>query len=436
MSFDLGNAGRNIQYTKRADSMQSDAAGNDRISIPYSYFSSVLHYHKNHHIWHEKITQVGGTTPTSVLMDYEPSVLMTCPSPGDEIIRQSPPWPYQAGNSQLAEITGLLDTSEGSESEMGYCDGENGLRVINRVDGNTYIELLSMVSGSLKIRRAAQVKDVITNLPDFVSEIWNIDSFTDRKDHPNPSKVKLDFANAQILIIDLLYLALGRARVGFQHSGVPYPAHQYVNDNKYSSPYMSRAMLPIRYRLKNVSSLVPVSMKAICSTVKSEGGSQIFGFSQVARSGDVIALSGVNTPVVSVRPQLSYQGRPFRGIIIPIEFKLIVFGNVSVEWQLIHGGVITGGAWTDIATGGNEMPSCSQQNITATSINTTGHTHDSAYASGDVKGSTHSGGETVTTSVMLWTGPDVTEQTPYTLTCAGIGGNATVRGTIKVGEVY
>ena len=415
-SFANGNSPLPSQPVHFSDTGQMDAFDRLRVSIPTSYFSSVLQYHKNSHLWKEKITG----SATSVLMDYEPSVLMSCPAIGDEVIRQTLYWPYQAGNSQYILITSLLHSGIGGESEASYGDDENGVRIIRKVDGEVYIELLSKVSGVVVPRT-------------FRQNEWNCDTFSSTG--INPSRVKLDLSQTQIFWIDLEFLAVGRLRCGFVFDGRLYVAHDFKNDNKYPSPYMSTASLPVRYRVKNVSSASPIVMKAICATVKSEGGSEIFGYPQVATFGPIDVASGARIPALSIRPAELYQGRPNRGIIIPISFSLFVTGNVPVQWELIHGGALTGATYANTPMGGTEIPSLTVYDTAATAIDG-GHRHDQDWASSDVKGSVTTNDAELRTPIYLSNGILTTDFDNYSVVVGGVGGTATVRGKLRFAEVY
>lgn len=76
-------------------------------------------------------------------------------------------------------------------------------------------------------------------------------------------------------------LYVGRVIIGFDIDGELYPVHQFVHSNTSnadisgtSRPYIQQASLPVHYSVRTASSAAG-SMDAICSSVISEGGSQL-----------------------------------------------------------------------------------------------------------------------------------------------------------------
>ncbi len=63
---------------------------------------------------------------------------------------------------------------------------------------------------------------------------------------------------------------MGRVRVGFDIDGVIYYAHQFLNANNLSVPYMQSATLPIRMVVTSTSSGSTKTSYFKCATVQSE----------------------------------------------------------------------------------------------------------------------------------------------------------------------
>lgn len=405
-----------------ADTWQKDAFGAVRMSTPTNYISTVPLYHEFEHYYSSKVTGTG----TFSIISGEPAILFDCPAIGDEVIRQTKTWwSYQAGNSQLAEATGVLDTNVGTISEIGYYgdftsdgNGFNGVALGNDVNGETYICLYTSVPG-------LSHQKVYLNKNE-----WNGQD----RDY---IKYKLagsgiNFAKAQIFALDLEFLAVGRVRAGFYYAGKFWEAHTFDNANKNTSPYMLTASLPIRYYCKNVSRVGGASMKQICSTVKSEGGRDIFGVRQVIRSWNpgnptyptpynaptpIAITNGAYKDVLVFSPKSLFNTRPNRASVIPIAYSITVIGQGTACIEFLHGerseigsALVVGAAWRDVSSSVHE-PSCTEYLIASDFADGhaniyDAHVHGADFSSGDVKGSVSAGGTDFKSFVYLNRGLD------------------------------
>lgn len=169
---------------------------------------------------------------------------------------------YQPGKSLLIMMSFVFNTDTSTSDDyllrVGYYDDSNGLFL--QFDGNDS-DPVSVVLRSNKLTDTS-ITDTV-----YTQSIWNMDKL----DGTGNSGIILDFTKAQLLIIDLEWLSVGRVRFGFVCYGRIIYCHQITNVNSLSGPYMYTANLPVRYEIVNNSSGL-AKLTQICSTVISEGG--------------------------------------------------------------------------------------------------------------------------------------------------------------------
>jgi hypothetical protein len=111
----------------------------------------------------------------------------------------------------------------------------------------------------------------------------------------------------------------------------------------------------VKYR---ISPNVNATTRAICATVKSEGGITLFDMPGYQRSIDNnvtgITVSTTLVPVISIRPAATLGGIVNRAIYIPTAYT--ISGNNPLRFAIIFRPVLTGPSWTavDVAFSGME----------------------------------------------------------------------------------
>lgn len=142
--------------------------------------------------------------------------------------------------------------------------------------------------------------DTLTSIP---QTSWNID----KMDGTGPSGLNLDFTKAQLLVIDMEWLGVGRVRFGFYAYGRIQYCHQILNLNSLIQPYTNSINLPICYSLCGTSagSSFTGYLTQICSTVISEGGYNPSGKPFNIFSSSIFISDNVNanteTPILFLR---------------------------------------------------------------------------------------------------------------------------------------
>ena len=170
---------------------------------------------------------------------------------------------YQPGKSLLIMMSFVFNTDTSTSDDyllsVGYYDKHNGLFL--QFDSSNDSDPVSVVLRSNKLSDSP-ITDTV-----YTQSSWNMDKL----DGTGNSGIILDFTKAQLLIIDLEWLSVGRVRFGFVCYGRIIYCHQITNVNSQIGPYMYTANLPVRYEIDNNSSGL-AKLTQICSTVISEGG--------------------------------------------------------------------------------------------------------------------------------------------------------------------
>lgn len=319
-----------------------DAFGRQRVSQPYTIFDSQNRYAADNQF---DVATTG--TGTTTFLPNEASVQMTVTSGGvGSVIRQSyRSFPYQPGKSLLILATFVMDSSTSTNltQQVGYYNAQNGVFFKRTGSTNSFV-LRSYVTGSISDTRTVNQAD------------WN----GDKLDGTGASGYTLDTSKAQILWMDFEWLGVGSVRCGFIINGEYIVCHTFKNANEIANVYMTTAILPIRYEIVTVTSAVAASMKAICSSVISEGGYEQYSPGHVARR--TTALTGISTtfvPLVSIRLASSRLG----AIVLPQRVQVLPTTSQNYEVALVKNATLTGASWVTHPTDSNV-----EYDISATAI--------------------------------------------------------------------
>lgn len=234
-----------------AQGTQLDAFGRLRVSEPRTEFDSKFLSDKQDHYWDESL----GGSGTATLSATDILIECTVAATGDSVTRQTfQRFNYQPGKSELIINTGiLLEPVADLDVKIGIYDGTDGLYFNS--DGSDIAVVVE--------KNSAQNKTTQAN--------WSDDTM----DGNGASGVTLDFDKAQIFVIDMEYLGVGTVRFGFFVDGQMIICHQEHHANSVTGAYMRTPNLPIHYSITSTDGAG--TMKQICSTVISEGGSEDLG---------------------------------------------------------------------------------------------------------------------------------------------------------------
>jgi len=326
-------------------SASQDAFGRMRISPPFTLFDGSLRYFDNEFKWNQKDIGIG----TSTFVSNESSVNMQVYGNGDASIRQSKQvFSYQPGKSLLVMTTFVMNTpTVGLRQRVGYFGNENGIYF--EVDGTTVnLVIRKSTSGS--------VDDTTEKIP---QGSWNGDRLNGLGGQNNISNVTLDVTKTQIFWTDIEWLGVGSVRCGFVINGQFIVCHIFHHANFLNKVYMTTACLPVRYEITSTS--VAGTMKAICSTVISEGG--YVNRSQTRAIGT--PLTGKNLSDTVYRPLvcLRLKSANIDSIVVPTKFDVYGLQLAAFSYRIILNPTLTGASWTSAGTN-----STVEYDITATAL--------------------------------------------------------------------
>jgi len=312
----------------------TDAFGRLRVSQPYTLFDSQQRYAPDNQF---DTSTVNGAS-TSFLTN-ESSVLMSVDNTtNSEAVRQTfRSMSYQPGKGLLVLATFAMNTPTANiRQRVGYFNTQNG--VFFEANGTT----LSMVMRSDSLPTPGTPSD-IRSIP---QSAWN----GDKLDGTGASGYTLDPSKTQIFWCDFEWLGVGSVRTGFVIDGQYIVCHTFTNANEIGSVYMTTAILPVRYEIKNLSNLTTASMKQICSTVISEGGYEQYSPSHLARR--TTKLSNIQLtfkPVVSIRLASTALG----AVVLPGRMQLLPIASQNYEVGLFFNATLTGASWSAVPSDAN-----------------------------------------------------------------------------------
>jgi hypothetical protein len=303
---------------KGPDSGSVDAFGRQRVSTPYTLFDSTMRYDKRPDQWFDALTNGA----TSTFLSNQCSVAMTTTTAsGDTVLRRTKQcFPYQPGKSMMALLSFVgAPPSNGLIQEVGLFSDRNG--ILLRASGTTLqFVVRSYATGSI-------VENIVSQSQ------WNIDTLPE-----------LDFTKAQILAIDLEWLGVGRVRCGFVLDGEIRYCHEFRHANVIDSVYMTTAILPMSYRIRNDS--VQASgrtMKQICCSILSEGGYEPDG--AIYSIGHDLATVP-NTSGERITAGIRMASGRTENVILPVRISTTTASADVIRWRLRLNPTLSGVVWS------------------------------------------------------------------------------------------
>jgi hypothetical protein len=388
----------------------ADAFGRLRTSDPTTIFDSQLQYNDQPLLWYT----VG--TGTAAHVAAKAAVQLSVAA-GESIMRQSKAYHrYQPGKSQLIFCTGVLGAAvAGVTKRIGYFDNDNGVFFEVGADG-LHVVLRSDVTGSVVDRRVARSG-------------WNM-AWND-KDSLRLSQ-DIDASKAQIFVIDLEWLGVGRVRVGFVVDGYVFYVHEFNHANLTTAVYMRTANLPVRYEMVSTTGAAD-DMFQICSTVVSEGGfREELGQRRSVANGATGITVAARRSVLAIRPKATFNNIVNRGTIIPEQAALFVT-IAAAYYEVVYGGVLGGTpSWT--SAGDNSLV---EFDIAGTTV-TGGEVIDSGYVAISGSGGGARGSSTSSLLSKLPLVLDAAGANPISLALVvtGVGGNPVSHAALTWREIY
>lgn len=335
--------------------LNTDAFGFLRTSSPNTRLDVEFIYDKQEEIFDEVI---GGSAMVTHNTNSRDLTLATVGSAlTDFAYMQSYPVPYTPGNSQLIAITGAL----------------NGANLA----GTCEVFLRSKVTGTVTEQTIPQAS--------WLSNTGGI-----------------NWQYSQIFEMDFQSLKVGKIRYYLNQGGLITKIAEIENDNIRATGYWQTPSLPLSWRIYNDANYTYTEMcygdsnnaigirfktavttsqtlRAICGTVKSEGGQpllDIAGYNRsisMAQTPKTVGTSII--PLISIRPKSTFQTFPNLGTIIPANISFQV--DNPIRYLVYHDSILTGASWVDV----DATQSMMEYDISATAL-TNGHVIETDYVAG------------------------------------------------------
>lgn len=252
------------------DSAGVDAFGRLRVSQPETIFDS-KQIHDNDPLFWDDVEESGSGTSSNHSVNKASTELGVSLNTTGKRTRQTfRRFNYQPGKSQLILMTAVIGSGGGTgiNARVGLFDDNNGLFFEDN-------------QGVIQVVRRTNVTGTPTDSV-VTQPNWNIDTM----DGNGVSGITIDKTKTQIIVIDYEWLGVGRVRMGFNLNGITYYCHEFLNSNTLTEVYMSTPNLPLRYQLENDGTGIATTMKHICTSVISEGGTQDNGMVRYASTAN------------------------------------------------------------------------------------------------------------------------------------------------------
>lgn len=332
------------------DSDNVDAFGRWRISEPHTLFDSKLLGSDNQPLFWDESLESGAGITASTSTAAKPYIDFTSSlNTAGKYTRQTfRRFNYQPGKSQLILMTGVLDLSGGGtgvERRIGYFDDNNGA-------------FFEDDAGTIGV--TTRSNDTGTPVDTTVAQSsWNIDVM----DGTGDSGITIDWAKAQIFVIDFQWLSVGSVRFGLEVSGHTTYVHEVSVANISAVPWCSTPNLPLRYQIITTSSSPVSTQRCICSVVISEGGLEENGLVHSHSTTDHVNANTADIvyALLGIRLKATHVGCT----IVTEKVSILAETADDFEWLLIHNSTVAGTfAYSDksnscvqIATGNTDNPS-------------------------------------------------------------------------------
>lgn len=275
----------------------------------------------------DEVTNNGTVTFNSASRDLTLSISNA--TNGTYALMSSHPVPYTPGNSQLIEITSVLDLA-------GIGSGIAQAFLRSSVSGSTTEEVIDQSS--------------------WLTETSGV-----------------DWTDSHIFAVDFQSLKVGRIRYLLNVGGIPKTVAEITNDNVRNTGFWQLASLPLYYRLYNdatytymevgcgdtsnavgfryrITANASATMKAICCTVKSEGGQSLRdmpGIPRCASNGTtIVTVSTTIVPILSIRVASTFNSLTNLGIALPKSFSIVPSNPIMLIGYF--GATLTGASWTSV----------------------------------------------------------------------------------------
>lgn len=355
------------------DNSAIDAFGRLRVSFPATLFDSKTLHNKSSLFWSQTAVGAGAVVQfTSELNDA--SVTLSAAGIGEYAIRQTTQrFNYQPGKSQLGIFTGVLTPVSNAYKRIGLFQSLTAAPFEPNI--GLYFETQTDATSSIAV--VQQNDSFLVPTVSARRENWNIDKL----DGTGPSGKTLNLNGANIFMVDYEWLGVGRVRFGFVIDGIICYCHQINNAGNVQGAYLRTPNLPVRAEIRQVGA-GNASMKMICCSVMSEGGSDFTGVTRA-----------VDTGVTPITITTKYNRRALIGVrlqptkldsvneVLDASIAVIPQGSstdASYRYELVHNPTLGGSAvtWNNVDVNSNFQYAVVPNNtvtVTGGTVITTGY---------------------------------------------------------------
>lgn len=362
--------------TTRADDLYNDAFQRLRVSNTDQRFDSEFIYDKSPLLF-DDISAGGGST---TFVGNSRDVVLATGGTGAGVsagLRQHFANIYTSGNSQFVILTGALATITAG--------------------GRAECFLRSSITGSV-------TEEIIPDT-DWLA-----------------STVGIDWSDSHIFIMDFQSLRVGKIRFGMDRGGLAVAMAQITNDNKRATGYWQTANQPVYWRQYNTASYTYTelgygdeanaigfryriavdasqTMRAICSTVKSEGGGDLHDLAGIRFGvGNGVTKRSVTSttnflPVLSIQLKATLNTYPVKSIVFPKEIEITTDNAVYYEVRINP--ALTGASFASVSA-----DSITNRDVAATAV-TGGRVIKSGYVAGGSAGTRGMADDMLTSKIPL-----------------------------------
>tara|TARA_Y100000310_G_scaffold243676_1_gene248249 strand:- start:20551 stop:21816 length:1266 start_codon:yes stop_codon:yes gene_type:complete len=250
---------------------------------------------------------------------------------------------YTPGQQNSVIMVNQFQPKANVTQEMSYADALDGFYF--RMTGLTFsVGIRSSVSGSV----------VENNVPQS--------SFNgDKLDGTGESGATADFTKPIIFFVQFQWLGAGAVYFWAAIGDKLILMHTILHSNLISSTkYMRNATLPLRYRITNTGATASATtLKVSCGASISEGTSTFFAQKRFVKNQTEKSLSsnGSFVPLVAIR----LKALSLTSNLNPIKASVFSASLDGLLFEIVKGGTLTGGTWTDV-----DAQSSAQVNLSAT----------------------------------------------------------------------
>ena len=314
----------------------TDAFGRLRVSNPFTLFDSQNRYQINDKF---NTSNSGTSNANTSYVTHQSAIDLNVGTASNDSVKRETKrvFAYQPGKSLLIMNTFAMANAQNNLTQrVGYFNTDNGI-FLEKSNNDIYIVLRSNSTGTIEETRIAQSD-------------WNKDVFdgTANSFATNVGHGGLDTTNTNIFWTDIEWLGVGDVRCGFVVDGLMVPAHIFHNDNIRKVPYMTTALLPIRYEIFNTGTTENNStLKQICSTVISEGGYQLQGrpksVGHNVNAAVTLTTAGVEYTALSIR----LKSERSDAIVLPKDVNVLGISTnpTRIKYKVILNANTSGGTW-------------------------------------------------------------------------------------------